>query len=163
MTVVKWLITSYEKCRGGLVVPILQGTQVFNGLITPFLGCLARFKDQIIAIPTSVFGGRYKELVCILLPSLFYAVHPNHVIRAKGISSFLGGTNKFGYCISPGLDDLVAHPTHALRLLETILLGETQVRIDCFPNLVGIEPYGVQSRHKQFSERGLAGSRQAHH
>ena len=93
--------------------------------------------------------GRDENPVGILEPALLHTIHPDNEgasARFEGGTGFRRGAYEVGDGEATCLDDLIAQPTHAARLLDAIGGRKSQILVDLATDVVRIEVDGVQSR-----------------
>ncbi len=151
MAAMKRLIAADEQCRRFLWVECR--TKLCQSLLSPIFRRAVSVDNQIGAL------GRDKHLVGILEPAGGDTVDPDGERVAESRAGLNRRADKICDDGSAGLDDPIAHPAHAARVLDPVLMTEAQIARKIGAHGIGIEHDGVEQRRKRFGQRGLARAR----
>jgi predicted NAD/FAD-binding protein len=100
--------------------------------------------------------------VGVLEPSGIDAVDPDHKGLAEGGARLRRWADEVRDHGAAGFDNAIAHPAHAARMLDTILMAEAEVARQIGANRVGVENHRIEERSKRARKSGLAGAREPH-
>jgi hypothetical protein len=105
--------------------------------------------------------GRNKHAVGVFETAAFDPIGPDGESVAEGGSRLRSRTNEIRDHRAAGFNHAVAHPTHAPRMLNTVVMSKAEVLGQIGAHRVGVEDHGVQKRRQHIGECGLARARQA--
>ena len=106
--------------------------------------------------------GSHEHPIGVFEAAFFDPIEPDDKGLSESRARLGGRADEIGDHRPAGLNHAIAHPAHAPRVLDTVLVAETEVARQVGAHGVSVEHNGIQERRQCVGERGLAGGRQAH-